>query len=202
MVHLRCMPLDVSRRSPHALFLAGKQHEPDGAAGLHPHLANPARRVNHHHGVDPVVFRARAQIPRIQMRTQQHDFFRPLAAANLPDHVARFVRPAGLVRQIQAHAHLAGFRQPRQTRRMLARYHRDRHGHNSAVDIHGVAIKQAARPRRFEQSCGHLRVAGGFQQWAAVLLNLKFFARRDDSRRHGPQADLAAAGWCGRSSEC
>jgi O-acetyl-ADP-ribose deacetylase (regulator of RNase III) len=35
-----------------------------------------------------------------------------------------------------------------------------------------------------------------------VLLNLKFFARRDDSRRHGPQADLAAAGWCGRSSEC
>src|ERR1017187_8253137 len=38
--------------------------------------------------------------------------------------------------------------------------------------------------------------------WHIVLLNLKFFARRDDSRRHGPQADLAAAGWCGRSSEC
>jgi predicted HTH transcriptional regulator len=39
-------------------------------------------------------------------------------------------------------------------------------------------------------------------QGRIVLLNLKFFARRDDSRRHGPQADLAAAGWCGRSSEC
>src|ERR1039458_4602179 len=63
MVHLRCMPLDVSRRSPHALFLAGKQHEPDGAARLHPHLANPARGVDRHYGVDPVVFRARAQIP-------------------------------------------------------------------------------------------------------------------------------------------
>ena len=97
------MPLDISGRSPHALLLAGEQHEADGAARLHPHLANPARGVDRHYGVDPVVFRARAQIPRIQMRTQQHDFFRPLAAANLPDHVARFVRPAGLVRQIQAH---------------------------------------------------------------------------------------------------
>src|ERR1039457_6745831 len=44
---------------------------------------------------------------------------------------------------------------------------------------------------------GEIQVANGI-----VLLNLKFFARRDDSRRHGPQADLAAAGWCGRSSEC
>jgi hypothetical protein len=147
------------------LFLAGKQHEADGAARLHPHLANPARRVNHHHGVDPVVFRARAQIPRIQMRTQQHDFFRPLAAANLPDHVARFVRPAGLVRQIQAHAHLAGFRQPRQTRRMLARYHRDRHRHNSAVDIHGgdkashaaATIRAELRP---PARCGRLPTMG------------------------------------------
>src|ERR1017187_10180206 len=63
MVHLLCMTLDVSRRSPHALFLAGKQHEPDGAARLHPHLANPAGGVDRHYGVDPVVFRARAQIP-------------------------------------------------------------------------------------------------------------------------------------------
>jgi hypothetical protein len=70
-------------------------------------------------------------------------------------------------------------------------------GVRDASEVH-VQIAGQDVPVRYSGASGHFP---GLDE-VTVLLNLKFFARRDDSRRHGPQADLAAAGWCGRSSEC
>ena len=56
------------------------------------------QRVDHQSGVASVIERARAQFPRIQMRSQDHELVGLLASAKFRDDIRRRNRTANLVR--------------------------------------------------------------------------------------------------------
>src|SRR5260370_6933292 len=90
-VQLTLVLSDVTFRTQHALLLARKKSEADGAAWNYAQVVERSRQIDHHGGVDAVIFRARSQIPGIEMRSNEHDLVRLLASANFRDYVFRLV---------------------------------------------------------------------------------------------------------------
>ena len=64
-----------------SLFFAGEKNEADRASRLHARSLDGSQRIDDQRGVAAVVERARAQFPRIEVRTQDHELVRLLAAS-------------------------------------------------------------------------------------------------------------------------
>src|SRR5690348_7493069 len=94
LVQLSLVREDVLLRAEEALLLAAEQHEPDSSLRAHARRFENARRLEHGDGTGAVVGPASGEIPRIEMRPEDHDFAGALAAANLTDGVVGLERVA------------------------------------------------------------------------------------------------------------
>ena len=146
-VQLVAMPLHVGLRSQQALLLAAKENEAHRAPGFLLGRREQACQLDHQRDVGTVVEAARPQVPRIEMRADDHDLLRRillrrLGAANLGHHVVGFERSAGLVGEGEAHPDtLARVQQPQNPLGVFARDQRRRHQIEPAVDNVHVAVE-------------------------------------------------------------
>src|SRR5437588_9309784 len=90
-----------------ALLFAAKEHKADGAAWKEPSGLDGAGGFDNQRHVAAVVERARAQFPRIEMRTKDDRLVGFLVPANFAYNVFLLDRPANLVWHVQHHENFA-----------------------------------------------------------------------------------------------
>src|ERR1700740_1399417 len=73
LVEFFAMPPDVCVRTQHALLLAGKQDEADGALRAYARGLERPQRVNHQGGIATVIESAGAQLPGVEVRSQDYE---------------------------------------------------------------------------------------------------------------------------------
>ena len=102
---LRGVSLGVGLAALQAVLLVGEEDDADGAPRLLRHEADLPRGLDDDAAARRVVDRAGAEVPRVEVRAEQDDLLRPLAAGDLADDVGRLgvrQRPAP---EREAHAH-------------------------------------------------------------------------------------------------
>ncbi len=135
------MPIDITFRTQHALLLAGKQSEADGAPWNYTQVVKRPRQIDHHGRVDAVIFRARSQIPGIEMRANEHDLVRLLAATNFRDYILRLICGQGPVGNGKTDANIASLRQSREPLGVFARDYARGHGGIGCIERNGMPIE-------------------------------------------------------------
>ena len=87
LVELGAVLFAVRLAAAPAVLLVGPQHEADGPPRPQPQLLHDPQRFPRHDASAAVVARAGADVPRIEVSADDHDFVGPLAAAKLADDV-------------------------------------------------------------------------------------------------------------------
>src|SRR5437763_6351774 len=106
-VKLCSVTLDITCGAEHSLLLSSEERKADRASWREAELLSPARNINHSSRIHTVILRARSQFPRIKMRADENYLVRPLAPPNLRYDVARLVRAADSVDEIEPDSHIA-----------------------------------------------------------------------------------------------
>src|SRR6266851_1116297 len=156
-----------------ALLFAAEEDEANGAAWDKPRGFDGARGFNHQRGVAAVVQRARAQIPGIEMRAENHRFVGFFATANLANDVLLFDGPTDLVRHGEARPHFAWVCRhgARQAHGILASNDSLGKAFQLAIAGVGVAVEQHALARAHPENCGGARFQRAFNDagWLGVF---------------------------------
>src|SRR5260370_31084130 len=142
------MRLHVFVGANRALFLAAKEYEADRPPRQETSSLNRARRFNHQCGVTSIVECSRAQLPRIQMRAQNHVFIGLPVSTNFTDNVLVLDRAANLVRHLQEHERSVWVHgdQPCEVHRVSPRNDRLWNLVDFAMQSVGMAVKQLSFP--------------------------------------------------------
>ncbi len=85
LLQLRCMIGNKCVCTHPVLLLPGEQDECDGTLGLPSQSFQGARSFEHRHGSSPVVHRALAEVPGIEVAADDHALVRKFAALDLGD---------------------------------------------------------------------------------------------------------------------
>src|SRR5260370_11664070 len=142
------MRLHVFVGANRALFLAAKASEAACPPPKETSRLNGSRRFHHQCGVTSIVERSRAQLPRIQMRAQNHDFIGLLVSTNFTDNVFLLDRAANLVRHLQEHERSVWVHgdQPCEVHRVFPRNDPLWNLVDFAMQSVGMAVKQLSFP--------------------------------------------------------
>src|SRR5690606_30731415 len=109
-VVLVCVRASVSRAAVNAVLFGPGQQDADGAARALRQIADQTRGGGDDGDAGAVINGALPQIPRIQVRGEDDDLLRTLAATDLGEHVAgwRVLADVGFDDEVDAHAAAAG----------------------------------------------------------------------------------------------